>query len=209
MTGKFTRILTVAGALAALSAPMAGSSLAADLGGPKYTYKPAAVPAPLPPASWAGWYLGGHAGGVLDGDDDFIGGIHLGRNWQPGNVVYGIEGDISFADRIDYLASIRGRLGLALGPRWLVYGTAGVAFIDADQTFVLANGATFNDSSSEVGFAGGGGVELKLTDNVSAGVEGLYYAFDDDNRVGAFARDDLDFTVVRARLTYHFGGSRY
>ncbi|MGE0611744.1 MAG: outer membrane protein [Hyphomicrobiales bacterium] len=208
MTGILPKRMTMLAAAAAVALPL-GAAQAADLGGPKYTYKPAAAPVSKPAPSWAGWYLGGHLGGVVDGDDDFIGGAHLGYNWQPGNVVYGIEGDISFADRIDYLASIRGRLGLALGPRALLYGTAGVAFIDADQTFVTPAGAVFTDSQSEVGFAGGGGLEFKLADNISAGVEALYYAFDDDNQVNAFAQDDLDFTVVRARLTYHFGGPRY
>lgn len=149
-----------------------------------------------PPITWTGFYLGGHLGALWPDDDDvdfaddavFIGGGHLGYNWQgASNIVLGVEGDIDFADDLDYLASIRGRLGWAFGPS-LIYGTAGVAFIEADEI-------------SETGFAAGLGFEHKLRDRVSVGVEGLYYSFDDDN-----AAEDLEFWTARARLTYHLGG---
>ena len=42
-------------------------------------------------------------------DVNLIGGIQIGRNWQHGSRVYGIEGDLSFADGLDYLASIRSK----------------------------------------------------------------------------------------------------
>jgi hypothetical protein len=68
-----------------------------------------------PSASWAGWYIGAHAGAawhqtsanVLDQDSEefpfgstfsktgFIGGGQIGYNWQHGNFVFGLEGDIS------------------------------------------------------------------------------------------------------------------
>ena len=90
--------------------------------------------------------------------DGLIGGVQAGYNWQVNALVFGIEGDISFADwnheskafdspldqfginadiegiasaDIDLLASIRGRLGMAFGNA-LVYGTGGVAFADAE-----------------------------------------------------------------------------
>src|SRR5690348_12422966 len=65
------------------------------------------------PASWAGWYIGANVGGAwqnttasssyqgfaLDNNtfskSGFIGGGQLGYNWQQGNFVFGIEGDIS------------------------------------------------------------------------------------------------------------------
>jgi outer membrane immunogenic protein len=132
-----------------------------------------------------------------DGLDDtsWLGGIHLGYNWQRSNgLVFGVEGDVSFADEIDYLASFRGRLGFAHGST-LLYGTAGVAFIGLDDTF--------GDDDSSTGWVAGLGVEHKLRDNVSIGLEGLYYSFDD---LDSFD-DDLEFWTVRARLTYHFTDS--
>ncbi len=90
-----------------------------------------------PPITWTGFYLGAHIGAAFDDgnnvdivdDATFLAGAHLGYNWQlPSNVVFGIEGDASFLDGVDYLATIRGRLGYAFGPT-LVYATGGAAFI--------------------------------------------------------------------------------
>ena len=52
-----------------------------------------------------------------------------------------------------------------------------------------------SSKGSDTGFVVGGGVEYMLSSHVSAGVEGLWYSFDDN-----------DATVVRARLTYHLNG---
>ncbi len=141
---------------------------------------------------------------LFDDDDDheFIGGIHLGYNWQrPGSsIVFGVEGDIDFADGIDYLASLRGRIG-AGSEQALVYLTAGVAFIEADNGFdVKYNGydsaypnyvdeygpysykvhKNGGGSDTETGWVIGGGVEFKPAQRVSFGIEALYYSFDVD-----------------------------
>lgn len=158
---------------------LATPAAAADLGG----YKPAQVPPPAAeplrlPQSWAGWYLGGNLGGIVDGDGDVTGGAHLGHNWQNGNFVYGAEGDLGFADDPDIYGSIRARAGISGGP-WLLYGTVGVAIDDDDE-----------------GLVAGGGLEYKVADSTSIGVEALNYDLDEN------------FTVVRGRLTWHFGGAR-
>jgi outer membrane immunogenic protein len=147
----------------------------------------------LPPIMWGGFYIGANLGAAFDNLDDndtvLIGGGHLGYNWQgPRNFVVGVEGDVDFADGLDYLATIRGRLGYAFGPT-LAYATGGAAFIGADDL-------------DDTGWVAGLGLEHKLRENVSFGVEGLYYNFDDNNI------DDADFWTVRARLTYHLNGYR-
>jgi outer membrane immunogenic protein len=182
------------------------------------------APEYMPPISWTGFYFGGHAGVAFDdneycevkdeptpvptsnlvavppplpskcedGDNLFLGGVHAGYNWQKdGNLVLGIEGDISFGDDIDYLASIRARAGLALD-QLLIYGTGGVAFLGVEDEF--------NDSDTLTGWVAGLGAEYKLSSNLSAGVEGLYYSFDEDS---AYSDDNFDFWVVRGRLSYH------
>ncbi|MEN3794323.1 outer membrane protein [Fulvimarina sp. MAC3] len=85
-------------------------------------------------------------------DTDFVGGLHLGYNYQFGNIVAGAEADIDYAghdqfyftevtfrrgvavttDRIemDYVGTVRARLGMAID-RALVYGTGGFAYTDA------------------------------------------------------------------------------
>ena len=60
-------------------------------------------------------------------DTKLIGGIQIGHNWQIGNRVFGLEADLSFADGLDYLGSLRARLGYARD-NWLLYVTGGVAF---------------------------------------------------------------------------------
>lgn len=164
------------------------------------------------------------------GDSSFHGGVHLGYNWQAGAFVYGVEGSVSFADEIDYLASVRGRLGVAAG-NWLFYGTGGVAFIGTDTTGKITDqygtGFRYDTSDDQTGYVVGGGVEVKLTNNLSVGVEGLYYGFDGvtkryaaDTKLGtwydcglaqvtdnvrgvATAESGADVGVVQARLTYH------
>ncbi len=174
MTGRNVRRLAMAlaGTLAAFGALPA---FAADLGGK--------VPLPVPEPieiyhnDWAGLYFGGHLGGAIDGDSDFLSGLQLGHNWQNGNLLYGAEGDISFGD--DTVGTIRVRFGFA-GQSWLMYGTAGIAIDDNDE-----------------GVVAGGGLEYKIADHASIGVEALHYALDDD------------FTVLRGRLTWHFGGQSF
>ncbi len=156
-----------------------------------------------------------------DYDDDdkfFLGGIHAGYNWEIGGGVsgsmkdgtyaetspylFGIEADVSFGDDIDYLASIRARLGLISGNA-LFYATAGVAFIGFEDGW--------GKDHDETGFVIGAGVEKKLSQDWSIGLEGLYYAFDDvkyDDGIFTY-EEDADFWVVRARLSYHLTEDRY
>lgn len=181
MTRQVMRTLALAAGIAMAQTGLNAAS-AADLGG----YKPAVpIPAEVPikhSQSWAGWYFGANLGGIVDGDNDgdATGGVHLGHNWQFGTFVLGGEGDIDFADDPDTYGTIRGRAGFVLGDRWLAYGTLGLAIDDDDE-----------------GLVAGGGIEYKVANNTSIGVEALNYDLDDN------------FTVVRGRLTWHFGGGRY
>jgi outer membrane immunogenic protein len=163
------------------------------------------------------WYKSSQT--KFDEDDDLslLGGFHVGYNWQDGARVYGLEGDVSFASGIDYLASLRGRIGHLLNDDLLIYATAGVAFVGFDDKTVDFSpfGGKKNieiPGDSEVGFVIGGGVERKLTSNISVGLEGLYYLFDDAEfsktwKYGDWCKkidheDDNDLFVVRARLSY-------
>jgi outer membrane immunogenic protein len=201
---------------------------------------PPVVAQPILGGPWSGLYLGGHFGGAfspnnlnfadLSGNQDlgfqshnhgdsFLGGVHGGYDWQTGNLLVGLEGDVSFAKDINYLSSVRGRLGIPAGP-FLVYGTAGAAFEGAHENFRVFQPDypgifDFKRNINKTGWTAGGGVETFVLPAVSVGVEGLYYGLGRDTNVlntdagGAsepFAvRDDRNFAVVRARLTYHFG----
>jgi outer membrane immunogenic protein len=157
-------------------------------------------------------------------DNTWLAGVHVGYNRQTSeNLVLGIEGSWSFLggerdvdidarefdlDIVDgeqddnWLASIRGRLGFAAGST-LIYATGGVAFLNS------GNGDPFDDTLT--GWVAGVGVEHKLRDNLSLGLEGLYYSFEDDATLSGFEEGDInvdlerDFWTIQARLTYHFG----
>jgi outer membrane immunogenic protein len=165
---------------------------------------------------------GGDSGHQDLSDTSFLGGVHAGHNWQQGAFVYGVEGDVSFANNIDYLASVRGRLGVAAG-NWLFYGTGGVAFVGASTSGSISDGfkavENYDMSQDQVGYVVGGGAEVKLNPNWSVGVEGLYYGFDGVSQHVAgttswgqnhfydydlTAESGADVGVVRGRVSYHF-----
>jgi len=177
---------------------------------------------------------GGTAVANLGSDTSLLGGVHAGYNWQNGSLVYGFEGDASFSDndQISYLASARARVGYATGS-YLFYGTAGVAFAGLDRITGIsanngqngqdggnapngaggnggnggnANSGSLKNEEDAVGFVVGAGVDAKLTDRLSLGLEGLYYGFDGDAKAtsgdNAFNSDDADVFVLRSRLSY-------
>jgi outer membrane immunogenic protein len=210
------RLLLAALALAAL---VAGPARAADL-----AYR--APLAPAPPPSWAGLYLGLNAGGgvatgeFLDNcftcaslqinEPAFAVGAQLGYNWQRGNLVYGLEGDLDWIGasksgifaagdpccggtatlKMDAFGSIRGRLGLAFDSA-LLYVTAGPAFGHFDSSVALCSQPgcgvfgihdTSTDRTWLPGIAAGAGVEYMLTKNLSLRGEFLYLLFRNDNK---------------------------
>lgn len=119
------------------------------------------------PWTWSGLYVGLHAGSADAGfDDGLLGGVQIGRNWQSGKIVYGLEGDLSFTgtDYIDWMGTVRGRLGYLLAPSLLVYGTAGFGHVNFE-------------GGSETDLVLGVGVETKLTQATTVRLE--YLSFDD------------------------------
>jgi outer membrane immunogenic protein len=203
MNGKKQGFLLATAATGAALVPGAGpGAMAADM--PVKAVAPVVVP-----ASWAGFYIGAHAGVawqkahnsspyfIGDGVDDtkktgFIGGGQIGINFQSGNVVYGLEGDISglsgkgtatgvtngytASNQIRWLSTIRGRLGVAAG-NTLIYGTGGVAFGGVRNSTVYfppVAAANTSESKTRVGWAAGGGIEHMWSRNWTIALEGLY-----------------------------------
>jgi outer membrane immunogenic protein len=127
---------------------------------------------------------------------------------------------------IDFLASVRGRLGFAMN-NFLLYGTGGIAWADAeasarvvvyDSSTDLETTWTGKRSFNDIGFVAGAGMAwMVIPQTFSVGVEGLYYFFDQkktlihdtipyddgDLRVRATASLD-DAWVIRARADFHF-----
>lgn len=128
------------------------------------------------------------------------------------DIVVGVEGDYCFVDvkasmaggptltaSSNYLASVRGRLGVPVGPA-LFYVTAGAAFTENKL-------AVPGDGSKEflTGGVVGGGVEAELTRTVRLRLEALHYMFPDKDvslgPVGMFESQNQQ-TTVRAGLTF-------
>ena len=188
----------------------------------------------MPAITWTGFYVGVHAGGAFGGeievsvgddsdstdlDNAFTGGAHIGFNWQASpHWVVGVEGSISAltldvsdldfegdeTEWANYVASVRGRAGVTFDQN-LVYGTAGVAFLGYSDEV-----AEVLDEDTAVGFVIGAGWERKITDNLSFGLEGLYYNFETDIDFVEVGNVDFetDFFTVTARLNYHFTSDR-
>jgi outer membrane immunogenic protein len=206
---------TVLGALAVSG--LALPAAAADL--PRKSV-PQTYVQPLPIFTWTGFYVGLSGGYAFDngksqltgspallgtglapagsaktlGDGFLIGGT-LGYNYQIGQVVFGLEGDLSYIDLgqsrfggtsplsvtlkqdMNYFGTVRGRLGYTFD-RFLVYATGGLAFADTkSSTAIGIPGSAWAGSKSDTrfGWTLGAGVEYAITNNWSAKVEYLYY----------------------------------
>lgn len=182
------------------------------------------------PGIWDGLY-GGINGGFgwgraepayrydsIELDGGLLGG-HVGYNWQRGNLVLGLETDAAWSgadgsrlhgngDRLDirnsWLSSLRLRAGVNFG-NTLVYATGGMALGGFDSDLATLTSLTRN-SDMLLGYVVGGGIEMKITGNISGRIEALHYGFNDKSFEFAAGdlRADLSTTTVRAGLTYHF-----
>jgi outer membrane immunogenic protein len=118
-----------------------GSAQAADIYGSRGPYT---VQQPLNAYSWAGPYVGANLGyawgdvtNSIASPSGVIGGVQAGYNWQFGQWVVGLEGDIQGSGASDTFAAwkfsnpwfgtLRGRGGFAMN-NILIYGTGGLAF---------------------------------------------------------------------------------
>jgi len=124
-----------------------------------------------------------------------VAGVDIGIDWQNRNFVYGIaadwtwaamkgkavvgnSGSASYKAKIDWLASFRGRMGLAV-ENTMVYVTAGVAFAGVKHSYLCCFDGTDTGSSKKtaVGWVAGVGVEHRWSRNWSVKGEYLHYDF--------------------------------
>jgi outer membrane immunogenic protein len=152
----------------------------------------------------------------------FVGGGQTGCNWQNGQFVFGIEGDINTfsADaalngaglstigpftitnsvKTDWLATLRPRAGVAFD-RSLLYVTAGVAFAEVKYTQTYADTTpetafgTSQASQTKAGWTVGAGWEYAFTNNWSAKAEYLYVRFPSIGTT-TFVADTPPFTAT-------------
>jgi outer membrane immunogenic protein len=202
------------------------------------------------PASFAG------LPGGSTSNNSFMGGGQIGYNYQVNHVVFGVEADLdathirasltrnatSFAAGFppgffgtvsanstfesDWIASVRGRLGLAFD-RLLLYGTGGIAIAGsrvntafvytppaiALPAFVQPGPTGANSSQVLMGWTVGAGAEWAVTDAVSVGAEYRHSDFGSQNYLlGADIiptpiSENVKYTTdqVTVRANWHFG----
>jgi len=180
--------------------------------------------------TWTGPYIGIHGGwaggdwnGPLSYDDhdptwpmpkyDFddsdknidtngwLAGGQIGHDWQLGNAVIGIEGDLSYMDasgegsflpypnnpgspaweiksEIELFGTLRGRFGILATPDLLAYATGGLAFASTSSEIspVYDHGSNGHatDEKTHIGWAVGGGLEYRLDQGWTLRGEYLY-----------------------------------
>jgi len=156
--------------------------------------------------------------GRLD-SSQFVGGVYGGYNWQLAPTwVVGIEGDFSWTgagesmqgvwknfpngqpsfpttlssltDKLDSLASVRGRIGYLVTPNALAYITGGAGWGRFDYSAFARNTAnsylaSTSFSKIQSGFVLGGGLEWALTENWLIRGEYLYYGLGGSSVVAA------------------------
>lgn len=191
---------------------LASSVSAADLGVPGV---PIATAVMVPTFSWTGFYAGAHVGygwgrsraelvfapaNVVDGSGNvdpkgIFGGLHVGYNYQTGNLVLGLEADAnlssvggrvtvsdpagvprppnSVTSRLTWNGSARVRLGYAID-RLMPFVTGGVALGEYRVTPNYVVSGTLPESSTHVGWTLGAGMEYALAANWTARVEYRY-----------------------------------
>jgi len=190
--------------------------------------------------------------GAIDLDGGFVGG-QAGYNWQIDSLVLGVEGDASWTNagddktfegvgannqyawnidtEFEWIATLRGRLGVLLAPNFLVYGTGGIAWAksSSDETalYALANGPTVRASASDThtGWVAGAGAEWRFAQNWSLKGEWQHIDLGDDdtkfsgvaNNAGLnggvnqpnYTQDSFDGSITldtfRIGLNYKFG----
>jgi len=152
-----------------------------------------------------------------------IGGVQAGYNVRlPSGLLFGVEADLTFpnyltsnaivallatpassvVEQLDYVGTVRGRLGYASG-HWLLYATGGLAY--AGERFV--NSPDIGDEekhlSVRLGWAAGAGVEYAFAPHWTARLEYLYNRFEHANvrlPSGTQYSSSLDFQSIRVGL---------
>jgi outer membrane immunogenic protein len=223
-------VLAGLGALAMVT--MMDAANAADLPR-RHAMPPAKVPVYEMPYDWTGFYVGINGGGGWGksswsnsygtADADISGGLvggTLGYNYQMGQAVFGLEGDIDWSDirgttstgicagtscetRNSWLATARGRIGYAFD-RVMPFVTGGAAFGDI-KTTPAGYGST---TTTRTGWTVGGGAEFAIAGPWTAKVEYLYVDLGKGSCDAAACGipTDASFTsnIVRAGINFRF-----
>jgi outer membrane immunogenic protein len=188
----------------------------------------------VPVFTWTGFYVGANAGygwgrltdptGTFTTNlDGGLAGGQVGYNWQTGNWVFGIEGDIqaswqeesvsgtvagigltTVTGEFPWFATARGRLGYAWD-RHLLYVTGGGGWVNVKLS-VTGAGATVSSDDTKFAWTIGGGWEWMFMPKWSAKAEYLYMDTGDTNVTlfGVTVSGSGHNHIARLGINYHF-----
>jgi len=196
----------------------------------------------VPAGGWNGFYVGAigagawaqsshtDVSGLSTGDfsqNGYTIGITAGYNWQLANILFGFEGDVSFADikgstptncmtscftTLRMFDTARGRLGYVFGT-WTPYVTGGAAFANIRagiQSLDDPNSGTAVDgANNRVGATVGAGIEWLFLPSLSVKAEYLYTTFSSETTYInetplPVSVSERNVNLVRAGVNYHF-----
>jgi outer membrane immunogenic protein len=214
----FVSIMALAGVAAAADLPQAAPA-------PMYAKAPVVIPV----YNWTGFYLGLNGGGGFGGSSwtptgsfnlsgGLVGGT-VGYNYQVGQAVFGVEGDIDWTNisgstnnacppgcttSNTWLSTVRGRLGYA-ADRFMPYVTGGLAMGNIRASVPGFAGG----SATNAGWTLGGGIETAISRNWSVKAEYLYADlgnFGCGVACGGVVANNVSFhtNILRAGVNYHF-----
>lgn len=191
---------------------------------------------------------------VFNNYGGLIGGGQVGYNFQYTNFLIGAEADIQglstsnggvnflgassgggvnyttfgkAVSNLQYIGTLRGRVGYLVMPTLLAYGTAGFAYGGVSSSVYLATsgsdgsggGGSLSYANTQTGWTAGGGLEWMFAPNWSAKAEYLYYSLSNAyaNTVvaaagnawsyGVGASRSFNGNIVRAGVNYHLNWS--
>jgi outer membrane immunogenic protein len=164
---------------------------------------------------------------------NLAGGVQGGYNFQSGRYVLGVEVDWSRPESsnslsaqdsgdpspdvvkasLQDLGSVRGRAGVVLGDRVLLFGTAGWGWARSNNLVIDSDGGTFKARLTDSGLVWGGGAEFLLDRSLTLGVQYLHYDFDKSR--GTILGGDSpatakmgDINELRLSVNFKFGDDR-
>jgi outer membrane immunogenic protein len=171
-----------------------------------------------------------------------VGGGQVGYNWQVQNWVWGLEADIqgtgekgsraflyapsgllalvlppvpvTLTQQIDWFGTVRGRAGVLVSPKVLLYVTGGLAYGEVKSGEVIGVFPGLSTTNTNVGWTVGAGIEGVIGGNWTAKLEYLYV--DLGTVSGSFTpvaggvtssySSRITDNVLRVGLNYKFGG---
>jgi|SoiMethySBSTD1v2_1073268.scaffolds.fasta_scaffold13512_6 opacity protein-like surface antigen len=132
-----------------------------------------------------------------------------------------VDRSLSLSTKIEELGSVRGKVGLAASPNWMIYGTGGLGWAHMTRTMTLTQtisapgfdtrSNSFSSSTGEtrLGYVVGAGIDWKLSPNLVLGALYLHYEFpkstvtfaDGSNSVG-FGTSRQSADAITGRLSW-------